>query len=109
MRRNTWSAIAVVAAGAGIALGAVWFGVAAPRIAAAHALTGYMAKAVCSCLFVEKRGLAGCKADALVDHAEALAPVGLRVGEPGKWVKASLFPLADDEAVYEEGFGCTLR
>lgn len=109
MRRNKWMAIGGSVAALGLAAVALWFAFAAPLIAETHRATGYMAKSVCSCLFVEKRGLAGCRADALVDRAEPLAHADLRVSEHDKWVKASLFPFVSDTAAYEEGYGCALK
>lgn len=108
MRRNKWFATGALGVGLGVALAAAWFGIAAPRVAEAWAATGYMAKTVCSCLYVERRGLAGCKADALMDH-EPFAGVGLSVDENDKSVTARLFLLMSARADYEEGFGCTLR
>jgi hypothetical protein len=109
MRGNHLIALAVAGAVIVLAAGFIWWRLLAPSLEQAHVATGYLAKTVCSCLFVDGGGVAACRADAALDRGSALAKVGLKIDNAAKTVRASLFPFASDLAVYEEGFGCTLK
>ncbi|HXK21301.1 MAG TPA: hypothetical protein VMS55_01355 [Myxococcota bacterium] len=64
---------------------------------------GYVAKELCSCVFVAGRSLASCRPDVpeSMDRVEAeLLPDGVRGFVPA---------LAERVARYEPGFGCTLH
>jgi hypothetical protein len=74
------------------------------RLAAQASIgAGYVAKEVCSCVFVGGRGLESCRADVppSMDRVEAeLLPDGVRGFVTG---------LASRVARFEPGFGCTLH
>jgi hypothetical protein len=109
MRRNHLIAIAAIGIVATAAGAFVWLRVLEPRFAQARVATGFMAKTVCSCMFVDAHGFEGCRADALLDRGEALSRVAVKADRARKRVRASVFPLSSDTASYEEGYGCTLK
>jgi len=85
----------------GIALGALFAYRHVRAMAAVGA--GYVAKEVCSCVFVAGRSAASCRADVpeSMDRVEAeLLPDGVRAFVTG---------FAERVARNEPGFGCTLR
>jgi hypothetical protein len=109
MGRNRWITIGAVAAAFLLASGFIWFFFLGPAIAQARVATGYMAKTICSCLFVDGGALDQCRADALLDREPALARVGLHVDPVRKRVRASFLPFTSDVGLYEEGYGCRLK
>ena len=109
MRRNHRMWIAGLALLAVLVGAGVWLRFLDPTLAQARVATGYLAKTVCSCMFVEGQGLEACRADALLDRGEALSRVRIAADARGRRVRASLFPLAFDTASFEEGYGCTLN
>jgi hypothetical protein len=109
MRRNRLIRIAAIAIVVVLAGAFVWLRVLEPLFAQARVATGYMAKTVCSCMFVEEQGFEGCRADALLDRGEALSRVSVSADPEKKRVRASVFPLSSDTASYEAGYGCTLN
>ncbi len=65
---------------------------------------GYLAKQVCSCVFVGARSIDSCRADML----PSMDPIELEPLARGQGMRAFVPLLADRTARYEEGFGCTL-
>jgi hypothetical protein len=109
MRRNHLIGVAAIGIVAALAGAFVWLRVVEPLFAQARVATGYMAKTVCSCMFVEEHGFEGCRADALLDRGEALSRAAVTADTKKKRVRASVFPLSSATATYEAGFGCTLN
>ena len=96
MRRRIALAVALVALGVG-----GYFFVRLRGMASVGA--GYVAKEMCSCVFVAGRSLESCRPDVpeSMDRVRAeLLPDGVRGFVPA---------LAERVARYEPGFGCTLR
>jgi hypothetical protein len=94
-RRVFFVALAAVFAAAGV--GYPWLA----RSASVGA--GYVAKEVCSCMFVGGRSLESCRGDV----PESMDRVQAEVLEAG--VRGFVPGLADRVARYEPGFGCTLH
>lgn len=69
-----------------------------------HMGAGYLAKQMCSCVFVAERSIASCRSDMLpqMDRIE-LEPLA-----QGQGIRAFVPVLAERIARFEEGFGCTL-
>jgi hypothetical protein len=64
-----------------------------------------MAKVVCSCVFVDGRSLASCRAD----DPPGFEGVPVTVDERAKTATGSLFGIISRRASYQEGFGCVLE
>ena len=64
-----------------------------------------MAKVVCSCVFVEGRSLASCRAD----DAPGFESVDVRVDEAGKSATGTVLGLVSRRATYQDGYGCVLE
>lgn len=109
MRRNQWIAIGAVAMAFLLAGGFLWFFFLGPAIAQAHIATGYMAKSVCSCLYVDNGTLEQCRTDALLDREPSIGKVSVKADSAHKSVRASFLPFSSDRAIYEEGSGCHLK
>ncbi len=109
MRRNHWLAIASIAGLFVVIAGSLWFLFLGPAIAQARVATGYVAKTVCSCLFVDTETLAECKADAAVDRGPQISRVDVHADNAKKTVRAAFSLLSSDTAFYEEGYGCRLK
>ena len=104
MRRNHLST-AGIAVGSLLALTALWLLVISPAIDTAIAATGYAAKTVCSCLYVEVRDLRACK------HELDAGAGGLAVhnDSQAKLVRVHLMLIFAASAVYEPPDGCRLN
>ena len=93
----------IVGAGAVIVAGASYFGwrtaIAADVGAAA------IAKVECSCVFVEGRTLAACRAD----DPPGFESVGATVDQASKSVTGSVFGIIKRRATLQEGYGCVLE
>jgi hypothetical protein len=109
MRRNHLIGVAAIGIVGALAGAFLWLRFLEPLFAQARVATGYMAKTVCSCMFVAEHGFEGCRADALLDRGEALSRVAVAADAKKKRVRASVFPLSSDTASYEAGYGCTLE
>jgi hypothetical protein len=64
-----------------------------------------MAKVVCSCVFVEGRSLASCRAD----DAPGFEGVNVSVDEAGKSATGTVLGLVSRRATYQDGYGCVLE
>ena len=67
--------------------------------------SGYVAKTLCSCVFVAGRELAACRADLTADSDRVRAEVLAAERAVRAWVPL----LAERRARYAEGTGCTLE
>ena len=63
-----------------------------------------MAKVVCSCVFVDGRSLASCRAD----DPPGSEGVPVSIDEGAKTATGTLFGIISRRASYQEGFGCVL-
>lgn len=94
------SALAVAAAGA----------FAFVKVDGAAAVgAGYMAKVACSEIFLAKRDALGVVDGEFNDISPALDHVRLKIDADHRKVAASIFGLGRAEAVYRDGYGCTLK
>ncbi len=84
-----------------LALGVV-FGPEAYR--AVHVGSGYLAKQMCSCIFVAGRAADACRLD-MPESMDGLVLVQL---EDGEGVRASLYGIAERTAHHQPGSACTL-
>ena len=66
--------------------------------------TGYLAKQMCSCIFVAGRDVDSCRSD-MPKSMDDLQATRL---EDGEGVRASLFGIAERIARHHPGSGCTL-
>jgi hypothetical protein len=66
--------------------------------------TGYVAKQVCSCVYVGERDFDQCRRD----QPDYMAPIEAEHISELQGVKASYFPLSDATAYYFDGYGCRL-
>lgn len=74
-----------------------------PVISEGQVASAYVAKQVCSCLFVGERPLESCKGDFTEDIS------ALTIAVEGETVTTSaLFNMIGSSASHEEGLGCTL-
>jgi hypothetical protein len=85
-------------------LGAGLFGWLRLRAAAAVG-AGYVAKQMCSCMLVARRSFESCRPDIPPE----MDRVGARPLPEGRGVRADVPLLAEREALYSEGSGCTLE
>jgi hypothetical protein len=69
-----------------------------------HVGTGYLAKQMCSCIFVAGRDADSCRPD-MPESMDGLQATRL---EDGEGVRASLFGIAERIARHDPGSGCTL-
>jgi hypothetical protein len=84
-----------------LALGAAGYGYLHLR-GMAHIGTGYVAKELCSCIFVGGRSLESCRPDI----PESMDRIRVELLADG--VRAFVPGLAERVARHESGFGCTL-
>jgi hypothetical protein len=98
--RLRWIVLGVVAA---IVAAAGYFGwrtaVAADVGAAA------IAKVACSCVFIDGRSLASCRAD----DPPGFEDVNVRIDEAGKSATGIVLGLVKRRATYQDGYGCVLE
>jgi hypothetical protein len=93
------------AAGALLLLVVLGTAVLLPRMARLSNIgTGYLAKQMCSCIFVGEREFDACRSDMPASMAKVQA--ALLESEPG--VKAWIPVFAERRARYRAGSGCTL-
>ena len=64
-----------------------------------------MAKVVCSCVFVDGRSLASCRAD----DPPGFEGVPVTIDESAKTATGTLFGIISRRATYQDGYGCTLE
>ncbi len=101
MRRALrWTALGLLAA---LLLAATILGPRLVRLSRIGA--GYVAKQMCSCLYVAERDFDGCRSDipASMDRIRA-EPI-----DSPRSVRASLFGLIERQALHHPGSGCTLE
>ena len=65
---------------------------------------GYVAKQVCSCVYLGARDYDQCRSD----QPDFVAPIDAEHITELQGVKASYFPLSEATAYYFEGYGCIL-
>ncbi len=70
---------------------------------------GYMAKVACSEIFLAEREAASVVDGEFKDISPALDHVRLKIDTQNRKVSASIFGLGRAEAVYRDGYGCTLK
>jgi len=100
--RKRWLVVGAVALAGVAAPGLIWS--FQDEYAYARMATGFAAKQTCSCRHVSGRGMESCLSDLPEDARTALS-----VTENGTSVRASvLFGAVSAEAVFEDGFGCSL-
>jgi hypothetical protein len=66
--------------------------------------TGYVAKQVCSCVYLGERDFDQCH----LDQPDYMAPIEAEHLPELQGVKASYFPLSEAVAYYFDGYGCRL-
>ena len=90
----------------GLALAVVGAGVFVQRTAvAADVGAAAMAKVECSCVFVDGRTLASCRAD----DPPGFESIAVTVDENAKTVTGSVFGLIKRRASYQADYGCVLE
>jgi hypothetical protein len=87
-----------------VAIAAFWFLIAHPAAQAAHIATGYVAKTVCSCVFVDLRDLGACK----TDLAPSYASMGVTLDRNNRLVLARAGLISRDTARFDSRYGCRL-
>jgi hypothetical protein len=87
----------------GFLVAALYWGPRFHRLAEVGA--GYVAKQVCSCVFVGERDLAACRADI----PESMQRVSASLLPDGEGVRASVLGLVERRATHQPGTGCTLH
>jgi hypothetical protein len=70
---------------------------------------GYMAKIACSEIFLADRDAFSVLDGEFNDISPALERVRLKIDSDEKTVKGSIFGIGGAQAVYREGYGCTLK
>lgn len=104
MPRNLSAAVVGVPA-ALLAITAFWFLIAHPAIQAAHIATGYVAKTICSCTFVDERDLDACKADL----APGYGSMSIILDRSNNLVRARAGVISRDTAYFDARYGCRLN
>jgi hypothetical protein len=102
MRRNL--VLLGVAVAAVFAVGSLWLFVISPARDGARIATGYVAKSLCSCVFVTARNLQSCREDL---GATAIG-IAVQVDESRKFVRATAGFLSSDVARFDPLYGCRL-
>jgi hypothetical protein len=64
-----------------------------------------MAKVACSCVFVDGRSLASCRAD----DPPGFESIPVTIDETAKTATGTLFGIIKRRATYRESYGCTLE
>ena len=103
MPRNL-SAAAYGVPAALIAIAAFWLLIAHPAAEAAHTATGYVAKTICSCVFVDLRDLGACKADL----ASGYGSMRVTLDQDNRFVIARSGLISRDSAHFDSRYGCRL-
>lgn len=98
-----WWRWLIVAAGAVVVAGGSYIGWRTAIAADVGAAS--IAKIECSCIFVEGRTLAACRAD----DPPGFERVQASVDEAAKSVTGVVFGVIKRRAAYQEGFGCVLE
>jgi hypothetical protein len=86
------------------AIAAFWFLIAGPAVNAAHISSGYVAKSICSCVFVDERNLAACRADL----APGYGSMRVKLDRDDQFVRANAGIISSDVARFEPPYGCRL-
>lgn len=87
------------------ALAAFWFFIAGPAVSAAHISSGYVAKSICSCVFVDARELGACRADLAPNYAS----MRIKLDQEARRVRAGAGLIASDSARFDPPYGCRLE
>ena len=103
MPRNL-SAAAFGVPAALLAITAFWLLIAHPAIQAAHIATGYVAKTLCSCVFVDERELGSCK----MDLAPGYGSMGVVLDRDNHLVQTRAGMISRDTAYFDTRYGCRL-
>jgi len=88
-----------------MAIAAFWFLIARPATEAAHVATGYAAKTLCSCVFVDLRALAACRADL----APGYSSMRVALDRDNRLVVARAGLISRDSAHFDPRYGCRLE
>lgn len=88
-----------------VALAGFWLLIAAPAVNAAHISSGYVAKSICSCVFVDARDLGACRGDL----APSYASMRIKLDRGNRAVSASAGIISSDVARFKPPFGCYLE
>ncbi|MFZ1990088.1 MAG: hypothetical protein WAW96_10000 [Alphaproteobacteria bacterium] len=86
------------------ALTAFWLLIAHPAVQAAHIATGYVAKTLCSCVFVDARELEACKADLAPGSGSMRVTLDL----DNRLVRVRAGLISRDTAHFDSRYGCRL-
>lgn len=86
------------------ALTAFWFLIANPAVEAAHISSGYVAKTICSCVFVDARDLPACRADL----APGFTSMNVTLDRDNRLVRARAGLISSDTALFSPRYGCRL-
>ncbi len=106
MRASSFLRITISIVAIAAVVGILVVGVRVDRIARIGA--GYKAKILCSETFVAKRDSARIAAIEFENIDPTMAKIGTSLDETRKTVRASAFGLGRAQAVYRDGYGCTL-
>jgi hypothetical protein len=97
-----WRWIIVVVLGVLLIVGGIY----ALRVAGQAGVgAAAMAKVACSCVFVDGRSLASCRAD----DPPGFEGVAVAIDTTAKTATGSVFGLIKRRATYSEAYGCTLE
>jgi hypothetical protein len=82
-----------------------WLLVIEPVRANARIATGYVAKTVCSCIFIDARKPAAC----MTDLDPRYSSVRFHLDEPNRSVRAIAGIVSSDVATFDPQLGCQLK
>ena len=103
LSRNLSLAVYAVPA-ALLLIAAFWFLIVHPAAEAAHISSGYVAKTICSCVFVDQRDLDACRADL----APGYQSIGIALDPDNLSVRAHAGVMSKDSAHFDPRYGCRL-
>ena len=97
--------LATYAVGVVCGLAAFWLLIAVPAVGAAHISSSYVAKSLCSCVFVDGSDPGECRGDL----APGYAAMRIKLDRGNQSVRAGAGLIASDVARYERAYGCHLE